>query len=61
MASKRKSRERMKVGRRLLAVPGVPSVTGPDSSAPATTPPAGEAEADELDEKLTRTIKAAYQ
>ena len=55
--------ERVKVGRRLLTVPGVRSMTGPDPVAPATTSDVGEPEkpTDELSEELTRTIKAAYQ
>ena len=56
--------ERVKVGRRLLTLPGVRSMTAPDPVAPpATKPGVGEPEkpAEELSEELTRTIKAAYQ
>ena len=55
--------ERVKVGRRLVMVPGVRSMTDPDPAAPATTSGVGEPErpTDELSEELTRTVKAAYQ
>jgi hypothetical protein len=54
--------ERVKVGRRLLTLPGVRSMTDPDPVAPATKT-AGEPEkpTEELSEELTRKIKAAYQ
>jgi hypothetical protein len=65
MAKKRLPRagERVKVGRRFLAVPGVRSMTEPDPAAPATKPGVGEPKkpTDEPSEELTRTIKAAYQ
>ena len=63
MARKPKAGERVKVGRRFLALPGVRSMTNPDPVGPATEPSAGEQEkpTDELNEKLTQTIKAAYQ
>jgi hypothetical protein len=55
--------ERVKVGRRLVTLPGVRSMTDPNPIAPATKPGVGEPEkpTDELSEELTRTIKAAYQ
>ena len=58
-----KAGERVKVGRRLVPLPGVRSMTGPDPVVPATKPGAGAPEkpTDELSEELTRTIKAAYQ
>ena len=63
MTKKPKSGERVKVGRRLLMLPGVRSMTNPDPVAPATKP--GDVEpnkpTDELNEELTRSIKAAYQ
>lgn len=61
------ARQRVKVGRRMLAVPGVRSMTDPD---PAPHPVASAAKPDDdkpekptdaLSEELTRTIKAAYQ
>ena len=54
--------ERVKVGRRLLTVPGVTSMTDPTPLA-TTKPDDGESEkpTDELTEELTRTVKAAYQ
>jgi hypothetical protein len=63
MARKPNAGKRVKVGRRLLAPPGVWSMTDPDPVAPVTKPGAGEADkpTDEPNEKLTRTIKAAYQ
>ncbi len=55
--------ERVKVGRRLVTLPGVRSMTGSPAVAPGTKQSAGEPEkpGDELSEELTRTIKAAYQ
>ena len=55
--------ERVKVGRRLVTLPGVRSMTDATPVAPATKADSGEPEkpADELSEELTRTIKAAYQ
>jgi hypothetical protein len=55
--------ERVKVGRRLITVPGVTSMTDPSPAAPPTKPSVGESErpTDELTEELTRTVKAAYQ
>ena len=55
--------ERVKVGRRLITVPGVTSMTDPNPAAPATKPGEGEAErpANEPTEELTRMVKAAYQ
>ena len=65
MAKKRLPRagERVKVGRRLITLPGVRSMTGPDPIAPATKSDSGEPEkpTDELSEELARKIKAAYQ
>jgi hypothetical protein len=59
----KKPNVRVKVGRRLLVLPGVRSMTNPDPVAPATKP--GDVEpnkpTDELNEELTQTIKAAYQ
>ena len=54
---------RVKVGRRLLPLPGVKSMTDRDPVAPATKAGDGEREkpTDELSEELTRTIKSAYQ
>jgi hypothetical protein len=54
---------RVKVGRRLVTVPGVRSMTDPAAAAPAAKPGVGEPErpTDELSEELTRTIKASYQ
>jgi hypothetical protein len=56
-----KAGERVKVGRRLMTLPGVTTMT--TSTAPATKPRDGELEkpTDELTEELTRTVKAAYQ
>ncbi|GEP60800.1 hypothetical protein RSO01_79660 [Reyranella soli] len=61
MARKSKAGARVKAGRRLLMMPGVRTMTDP--VAPPTKPGAGEAgkPTDELNEELTRTIKAAYQ
>lgn len=55
--------ERVKVGRHLVTLPGVRSMTDPDPVALAMKPGGGEPEKpnDELSEELTRTIKAAYQ
>jgi hypothetical protein len=55
--------ERVKVGRRLVTLPGVRSMTEPDPLAPAPKPAVAEPEkpAEEPSEELTRTIKAAYQ
>ncbi|HEY4170656.1 MAG TPA: hypothetical protein VGM96_27930 [Reyranella sp.] len=65
MSKKRLPRagERVKVGRRLVMVPGVKSMTDPDPVAPATTADGAEPEkpTDELSEELTRMVKAAYQ
>lgn len=57
------SGERVKVGRRSVALPRVRSMTDPDPVAPATKPGDGEPQrpTDELSEELTRMIKAAYQ
>jgi len=54
--------KRVRVGRRLVTVPGVKSMTDPAPVAPATKP-GGEPESptEELSEELTRTIKRAYQ
>jgi len=53
--------ERVKVGRRLITLPGVTAMT--ESTTPATTPSDSESErpTDELSEELTQTVKAAYQ
>jgi hypothetical protein len=63
MARKPKAGERVKVGRRFIALPGVRSMTNPDPVAPATKLGAGEPEkpTDEPNEVVTQTIKAAYQ
>ncbi len=65
MANKRLPRagERVRVGRRLVTLPGVRSMTEPVPAAPATKTGVNEPETptDEPSEKLTRTIKAAYQ
>ena len=55
--------ERVRIGRRLVTLPGVRSMTDPDPVAPGPKPGVGEPEkpTDELSEELTRTIKAAYQ
>ena len=55
--------ERVKVGRRLIALPGVTSMTNPNPAAPVTKPGDCESErpADEPTEELTRMVKAAYQ
>ncbi len=55
--------ERVKVGWRLVALPGVRSMTAPEPVAPAAKPGVGEPErpADEPSEELTRMVKAAYQ
>ena len=53
--------ERVKVGRRLITLPGVTAMT--KSTTPATKPSDSESErpTDELSEELARTVKAAYQ
>jgi hypothetical protein len=53
--------ERVKVGRRLITLPGVTAMT--ESTTPATKPGDSESErpTDELTEELARTVKAAYQ
>ena len=53
--------ERVKVGRRLITLPGVAAMT--KSTSPATKPRDNELEkpTDELTEELARTVKAAYQ
>lgn len=63
MARKPKAGERVKVGRRFLALPGVRSMTDPDPVAPTTKLGAGEPEkpTDELNDRIIQTIKAAYQ
>lgn len=55
--------ERVKVGRRVITVPGVTSMTKSTPVAPAVTPGDSEAEKPtaELTEELARTVKAAYQ
>ena len=55
--------ERVKVGRRLVTLPGVRSMTDAAPTAPTKKSDSVEPErpADELSEELTRTIKAAYQ
>ena len=56
-----KAGERVKVGRRLMTLPGVTTMT--KSTAPAKKSRDGELESptDELSEELARTVKAAYQ
>jgi hypothetical protein len=63
MANKPTRGGRVKVGRRLLVLPGVRSMTNPDPVAPATKPGAAKPDkpTDELNEELTQMIKAAYQ
>ena len=68
-----KAGERVKIGRRLLTVPGVRSMTDPGPTHPGPTDPGpiapaaksggGEPErpTEELSEELARTVKAAYQ
>ena len=58
-----KAGERVKVGRRLVTLPGVRSLTDTDPVAPATKADGAEPErpADELSEELSRMIKTAYQ
>ena len=53
--------ERVKVGRRLVTLPGVTAMT--KSTGPETKPSDSELEkpTDELPEELARTVKAAYQ
>ncbi len=55
--------ERVKVGRRLITVPGVTSMTKSTPLAPATKPGDSglEEPTAELTEDLARTVKAAYQ
>ncbi len=55
--------EAVKVGRRMVVLPGVRSIADSDPAAPSTPPGAGEAEkpTNELSDELIRTIKAAYQ
>ena len=55
--------ERVRIGRRLVTLPGVRSMTDPDPVAPGSKPGVGEPEkpTDEPSEELTRTIKKAYQ
>lgn len=55
--------ERVKVGRRLVTLPGVKSTTDLDPAAPSAKPGVEEPEkpTDELSEELGRMIKAAYQ
>jgi hypothetical protein len=55
--------DRVRVGRRLLTVPGVTTMADPKAAAPPPKPADGESKrpADELTEELTRTVKAAYQ
>ena len=55
--------QRVKVGRRVITVPGVTSMTDPNRAVPTTKPGDSESEwpTDELTEELTRTVKAAYQ
>ena len=55
--------ERVKVGSRLLTVPGVTSMTDANPVAPTRKSGDGELQkpTDELTEELTRTVKAAYQ
>jgi hypothetical protein len=54
---------RVKVGRRLVTLRSVRSMTDSTPVAPATRSDGGEPEkpTDELSEELTRAIKAAYQ
>jgi hypothetical protein len=58
-----KAGDRVKVGRRLITVPGVPSMTDPGPVTPTAKATDGEPEkrTDELSEELTRMMKAAYQ
>ena len=55
--------ERVKVGRRLVTVPGVRSLTETNPAPPAAKLGVGEPEkpTEEVSEELTRTIKSAYQ
>ncbi len=57
------ARKRVKIGRRLVTVPGVRSMADSDPKAPAMKAGTGEPEkpTDEPSEELKRTIKAAYQ
>jgi hypothetical protein len=51
--------DRVKVGRRLITVPGVPSMTDPSPVAPTAKP--GDIESEKQADELARAIKAAYQ
>ena len=53
--------ERVKVGRRLVTLPGVRSMTDPAPVAPKADGGEPEKPTDEPNEDLTRMIKAAYQ
>lgn len=55
--------ERIRVGRRLVTLPGVRSMTDADPLAPATRPGVDEPEtpSDGLSEEVARMMKAAYQ
>jgi hypothetical protein len=55
--------ERLKVGRRLVTLPGVRSLTDAAPTAPTKKSDSigPDKPADEPSEELTRTIKAAYQ
>jgi hypothetical protein len=57
------SKKHLKIGRRLVPLPSVRSMTEPDAAAPAPKPGAAEAEkpTDEPSEDLIQTIKKAYQ
>ena len=59
---KKRHPKAVKVGRRLVPLPGVRSMTS-DPATPATKPADGTPEkaSDEPSEELTRTIKKAYQ
>ena len=65
MKKKRLARpgERVRIGRRLVMLPGVRSMTDAAPTAPTKKSDSVEPEkpADELSEELVRTIKAAYQ
>ena len=56
-------KKRVKVGRRLVTVPSVRSMTDSAPQAPATKPGNGEPEKPTVEpsEEVTRTIKSAYQ
>jgi hypothetical protein len=55
--------ERVKVGRRLVTMPGVTSMTKSNRATPVTNPVDSklEKQTDELTEELTGMVKAAYQ